>query len=477
LSFFDVFASPWFSSIYLLLVVSLLGCIVPRVRAHWAALRSVPPRAPARLDRLSSYAVGEVRGGRSGAFSTGGSAEVATVVLDRAESVLRRRGYRVARHDATSLSAEAGYLRETGNLVFHIAVCAIIIGVGYGYLLGWRGDVIVPVGGSFASTVSTYDTFTTGPLVDAENLPPFALTLDDLQVAFEEKIPSQLGAPREFRATVTTVPEPGATPVRQPLNLNAPVTVDGADVFLLGNGYAPVITVRDAAGTVLYREATPFLPQDSTYRSVGTVKVTAAQPKGLGLSGLFLPTADPRSGDEPTSIFPDARNPQLILAVFEGTLFPGGRPQSVYTLNTSQMAPVKAADGSTVVLRLAPGESVNLPGGRGSVTFDKVVRWAGLSVRVDPGKPVTFVAALVTVAALFAMLLVKRRRLFLRVTPGEPAPASGEVPRDEPGSVSPGPAEPITVVHIGALSKTADPALDSLVTRLRDDLTDRKHTA
>ena len=50
----------------------------------------------------------------------------------------------------------------------------------------------------------------------------------------------------------------------QPLNLNAPVVIDGADVYLLGNGYAPVVTVRDSAGTVLYREATPFLPQDGS---------------------------------------------------------------------------------------------------------------------------------------------------------------------------------------------------------------------
>ena len=74
LSFFDVFASPWFSAIYLLLVVSLLGCIVPRVRAHWAAVRTQPPRAPARLDRLSAYAEGE--------SATTDPAEV----LDRAEA-------------------------------------------------------------------------------------------------------------------------------------------------------------------------------------------------------------------------------------------------------------------------------------------------------------------------------------------------------------------------------------------------------
>ncbi|MFN8084500.1 MAG: cytochrome c biogenesis protein ResB [Dermatophilaceae bacterium] len=469
LSFFDVFASPWFSAIYLLLVVSLLGCIVPRVRAHWAAVRTQPPRAPARLDRLSAYAEGE--------SATTDPAEV----LDRAEAVLRRRGYRVARHDQTSLSAETGYLRETGNLVFHIGICAIIIGVAYGYLLGWRGDVIVPAGSSFASTVSTYDTITAGPLVDTEAIPPFQLTLDDLRVAFEEKIASQLGAPRAFQATVTTVERPGAAPVTQPLNLNAPVVIDGADVYLLGNGYAPVVTVRDSAGTVLYREATPFLPQDGSYRSVGTVKVVAAAPKELGLSGLFLPTADPRTDAPVASIFPDLRNPELVLAVFEGTLFPGGRAQSVYTLNTAEMTPVKNSDGSTLVLRMRPGDTLTLPGGRGSVTFEKVIRWAGISVREDPGKPVTFVAALTTVAALFAMLLVRRRRVFVRVGPrgGMPSPAGAAVPSptSRPSPSSPSSPDGITVVRVGAIAKTADAALEALVTSLRDDLTRREPKA
>src|SRR5204863_1351133 len=43
---FDVFSSPWFAAIYLLLFVSLVGCILPRVRLHLRALRKAPPTAP-----------------------------------------------------------------------------------------------------------------------------------------------------------------------------------------------------------------------------------------------------------------------------------------------------------------------------------------------------------------------------------------------------------------------------------------------
>src|SRR5436305_7935641 len=54
LSFFDVFAAPWFAAIYLLLFVSLVGCLVPRIRLHARALRRTPPAAPRHLLRLAT---------------------------------------------------------------------------------------------------------------------------------------------------------------------------------------------------------------------------------------------------------------------------------------------------------------------------------------------------------------------------------------------------------------------------------------
>ena len=55
LGFFDVYSAPWFASIYLLLFVSLVGCVLPRTRVHWEALRQPPPRTPARLERLAAH--------------------------------------------------------------------------------------------------------------------------------------------------------------------------------------------------------------------------------------------------------------------------------------------------------------------------------------------------------------------------------------------------------------------------------------
>ena len=46
LGMFDVFGSAWFAAIYLLLFVSLVGCLVPRIRLHAKAMRAKPLPAP-----------------------------------------------------------------------------------------------------------------------------------------------------------------------------------------------------------------------------------------------------------------------------------------------------------------------------------------------------------------------------------------------------------------------------------------------
>ena len=52
LGFFDVYASPWFAAVYLLLFISLIGCVLPRIRQHARSMRAMPPPAPRRMSRL-----------------------------------------------------------------------------------------------------------------------------------------------------------------------------------------------------------------------------------------------------------------------------------------------------------------------------------------------------------------------------------------------------------------------------------------
>ncbi len=447
LSFFEVFAAPWFAAIYLLLFVSLVGCVLPRSLLHWRAMRARPPRAPKRLERLVAHTTTEI-------------AAPPESVIEAARKVLRGKRFRVHSHDGSSVSSEAGHLKETGNLLFHLALIGVIIGVAVGHIWGWKGDVIVPEGQSFANSVGRYATFAPGPWVDDSTLAPFTLTLHKLDATFEEstKGKGQFGTPRDFTAYVTEADKPGGPAKDTTIKVNHPLSVPGATVFLLGNGYAPKITVRDAKGDVLYSEATPFLARDNNYTSVGAVKVPAAEPKELGFSGLFLPTAtiDPHAG--PTSVFPQALKPALALTVYEGDLNPGGRPQSVYTLDTASLTQLKDAKKQPLRIWLEPGQTYQLPGGRGSITFDGVTRFAGLSIRHDPGKWLTLASAILALAGLIGSLLIRRRRVFVRVSPS----ADGSR----------------TLVSVGGLAKDDDDGLpellDDVVAALHDAIGDKR---
>jgi cytochrome c biogenesis protein len=364
----------------------------------------------------------------------------------------------VHRHDDASVSSERGHLKETGNLVFHLALILVIIGVGVGHLFGWKGDVIVPVGQGFANTLSRYDTFSPGPWVDPADLAPFAVEVDRLDATFEERVTGrgQFGQPRDFTAHVRATDDPGAKPREETIKVNHPLEMDGASVFLLGNGYAPVVTVRDGKGDVVYREATPFLAQDNNYKSVGAIKVSGATPQ-LGFFGLFLPTAVINEETGPSSVFPDARKPALALGLYEGELFPEGRPQSVYTLDTQKLTQITNAKGTDALrIWLEPGQTFELPGGRGSITFEGLERFAGLSVRSDPGKELTLVASLLALAGLVASLVVRRRRVFVRVSPGA-----------EPGR---------TVVSVGGMAKDDDDTLAEAVGEILDAVERRMGT-
>jgi cytochrome c biogenesis protein len=465
LGFFDVYSSPWFAAIYLLLLVSLVGCVVPRSKIHWRAMRAQPPVAPSHLERLPEHGQIEVDGVPEDVLQVardvlGGRAQDGSswaLRFPAGRSLARAcvgRRYRI-RSQGLSLSAEAGYLRETGNLVFHVALTVVIVAVAAGHLFGWRGDRILVTGKSFSNTVSAYDTFDPGPWVDAGALSPFIVAVDKLDVTFEEhSLGAQRGAPRDFTAYTRTQTSPGAPQIHQILKVNGPLTFGGTSVFLLGNGYAPVITVRDARGQVLMHEATPFLPQDANYRSVGAVKVSAASPKQLGFFGFFLPSEYLDKVAGPSSFFPDLKNPALALGVYEGELYPQGRPQSVYTLSTENMTQLKDARGEPLRLLLKPGQTLQLPGGRGSITFDAVQRWAGLSIRYDPGKLFALIGAIAALAGLIASLMIRRRRVFVRVQ------ARGAR----------------TVVSVGGLAKGDDPALAATIQNLLSDIAQRTST-
>jgi cytochrome c biogenesis protein len=402
---FDVYASPWFSAIYLLLFISLVGCVLPRSRLHWKAIRAAPPKTPRRLQRMSAYRTSAVD-------------EPVDEILDAARKELRRRRYRVVSHDGSSVSAERGHLSETGNLAFHLALLGLLGTVAAGSFLAYSGQTVVVVGDSWSNTLPQYDSFSAGRAVDTASLPPYSFSLDDLKVRFDEQTAgNQFGAARDFDATVTYRAKPGAPAQKRTIKVNKPLDVDGARVFLVGNGYAPVITVRDGNGDVAWSGPVPFVAADAKYTSNGVVKVPDAEPEPLGLVALFLPTAAiSATTGAPMSVFPDARNPRLIITAWTGDLgVNDGVPRSVYVLDVSKMKRL-TVDGKAFSSILATGQSAQLPDKAGTVTFDGVKRYAALNVRSDPTKIWVLVFAVIALAGLTASLFIHRRRVWVRAS-------------------------------------------------------------
>lgn len=434
LGVFHTYTSPWFSAVYVLLMVSLVGCILPRTRIYLRSVRARPPRAPRHLERLPA----------SARFET--DADVETV-LSVARGALR--GPRllptridVVRDDADDggeVRAERGYLRELGNLVFHTSIVAVLVGVAAGALWGYRGAAIVTQGEGFANVLTQYDEFSSGALFDTNDLPPFSLQLDKMVARFWTTGP-QRGAPRLFQASGTY--REGVDGPEKPyeIRVNHPLAVGSTSVFLVGQGYAPVVKITDAQGEVVFDGAVPFLPADGTYTSNGVIKVPDARPEQLGFQGFFLPTAVSNGSEEASiSAFPGAVNPLLGLFVFHGDLgVDDGLPQSVYVLDQDKLTQYKNADGSNFRVSLSPGQEADLPDG-GTIEFTDLTLFARFQIASTPLVWLPLGGISIGIVGLVLSLAVRPRRTWVRArrsgsrTVVEVA-ALDRVPRDDLGT-------------------------------------------
>jgi cytochrome c biogenesis protein len=401
LGLFSVYDSVWFSAVYLLLMVSLVGCIVPRLGVYWRGLRARPPQPPRHLARLP----------QARSFETCTEPEA---VLEQARTVLRRRRYRVDPHDQ-ALAAERGYLREAGNLLFHLCLLVVLVGFAVGNLYGYKGGVIVVSGQTFSNSLSQYDDFVPGSLFGAEDLEPFSFTVKDFDARFLRTGP-KAGQPIDFSAKLRYRERPDQPARSYDLAVNHPLELDGGSVYLVGHGYAPRVTVRDGQGEVAYSGPVVFLPQDATFESFGVIKAPDALPEGLGFEGLFLPTYGFTMARGPFSQFPQPLDPVLSLLPYHGDLgVDSGEPQSVYELDKDQLKVFTKKDGKPARLDLAVGQTKQLPGGAGSLTFDGVDRWVKLQISDQPGTGLALGGVVLAILGLLASLFVRPRRAWVRV--------------------------------------------------------------
>ena len=418
LDLFDVYDSVWFSAIYLLLVVSLVGCILPRLLVYARALRTPPPAAPRNLARLPEHAT----------YRTDADVEA---VLAHARRVLGRsglRGHRLRRTEegADYVAAERGYVREAGNLLFHLSVLVVLAGFAIGALFGYQGGVIITKGGTFTNNLTQYDDFNPGSLFSTSQLDDFCFTVDDYSDTWLTEGP-RAGMAIEFSSDLSYEEHCGKSdPASYDLRVNHPLGIGSTDVFLIGHGYSPIITVTDGNGDVAYTGPTPFLPEDSSFLSFGVVKASSAQPTQIGLEGLFYPSFDMVDGN-PATIFGDDLNPTLSMLAYSGDLgVDDGSAQSVYVLD-KENADLVTKDGKAFRIDLQPGDSVELPDGLGTVEFEGVEPWVRVQISQTPGKEVALIGVVLALIGLCASLFIRPRRVWVRARPAGP---------DDPGTGS-----------------------------------------
>ncbi len=399
LGLFNVFATPWFAAVYLLLFASLVGCVVPRTFRLVGSARTPPPRAPRNLDRLpqsSSY---------HSALPPAAAVDGAAAVLGGQRFRLRRPAAQEAGH---WVSAEKGYLREAGNLLFHLSLLGVLLSIAAGGLFGYKADKLMVEGTSFADTTSALDEFHPGRLVSGSDLAPFSLTLNKFTATYLTSGESR-GQPSDFDADVSYAATPGAAVRSYHIRINDPLSVDSVKVYLIGHGYAPEFEVTGANGSH-YQSATPFIPANTgTLLSDGVVKAPDAS---LGFEGVFVPTGISVGGTL-QSIFPAADNPAVSLIGYSGNLgMNSAQPQSVYQLDTTGLSKLS---GSPHLL--LPGQTWTLPGGKGSIKFLGVKQWVSLAVTYDPGQVPALVCGILALAGLLISFFVRRRRVFVRAVP------------------------------------------------------------
>ncbi|OZG28196.1 cytochrome C biogenesis protein ResB [Williamsia sp. 1138] len=443
---YEVFSSIWFTAIYALLFISLVGCLTPRMIEHAKSLRARPVPAPRNLARLPRHESHEIDGtpdeiaAKINGGLRGWRKTTRTVERKQADGTVVT---------VVEVSAEKGYLREFGNLVFHFALLALLVSIAAGKMFGYEGTRILVADGQEGlcnTSTAVYDSFRAGNLVDGTNLNEFCMQIDSFDADF---LPS--GQPDMYSAKIRyQVGEDIDNDEWQEsdVQVNHPLRIAGDRIYLLGNGFAPTFTVTFPNGETR-TQTVPFQPNElQTMMSSGAARFDT--PAGLypnederrkhqiALEGLFAPTAVFHGGLM-TSSFPLPENPAVAIDVYQGdTGLDTGRPQNVFSLDVNLINQGRLLKKERV--NLQQGEQTRLEDGT-TVQFDGYQRWVSLQVSHDPAQNWVLVSAIAMLAGLLVSLLIKRRRVWARITPLTESRSGDAAPRaptsaEEPASQS-----------------------------------------
>ncbi|WP_304348791.1 cytochrome c biogenesis protein ResB [Corynebacterium frankenforstense] len=431
LQLFDVFSSSWFTAIYVLLTISLVGCIIPRSWEHYKAMRAKPVRAPKRLTRMPHHHTGHLDA-------------TPDEVLDQVRG--RLKGWRVSvfsaeedRAGVRSLSAERGYAREFFNLVFHLGLVAILVTIAAGRMVYYEGQVIVVTESGSTGAValdqstefcntsdSNFDSFRSGPLYRGK-LSPFCFIAHDFTADYLPNGQAEMFTSNISYVEGEDITTDPATWRDYELKVNHPLRLGGDRVYLQGHGFAPTFTVKWPNGETR-TQTIQFRPDDPTnFLSSGAMRfdppagmypdLYERRQNQLAIEGLFAPTAEwtGENGALLSSSFPELRDPAVAIDVYRGDNgLDTGVGQSIFSLDASLVHSGQLQRIERV--NLNQGESVTLDDGT-ELTFDGASEYANYQIARDPFQGWVLVSAVIMLGSLVASLAIKRRRVWVRVRP------------------------------------------------------------
>ncbi|HZK31402.1 MAG TPA: cytochrome c biogenesis protein ResB, partial [Corynebacterium sp.] len=434
LHFFDVFESPWFVAIFVLLIISLVGCIIPRSLDHWKAYRTPPTRAPRHLHRLPLHVTGE---------SARGVEEI------KVESRRQLKGWHVSewspaedRAGTFSFSAEKGYGRELANLIFHLALVAMMLTMAAGTLVRYEGQVIVVTDSQAPSAVpvqqsqefcntstANYDSFRAGALFDGTGLHPFCFISHNFHADYLPNGQAEMFTSDISYAVGEDITTDSSTWEDYQLQVNHPLRVAGDRIYLQGHGFAPQFTVTWPDGETR-TQMIQWQPTDPTFfLSSGVMRfdppagtypdLYERRQNQIAIQGLFAPTAqwEGENGELLTSGYPQMRDPAVAIDIYRGDAgLDTGRAQSIFELDPTLIHSGQLQRIERV--NLEQGDSVTLDDGT-VVTFDGAAEFANYQISHDPFQIWVLVSTITMLLALIGSLTIKRRRIFIRLIPLE----------------------------------------------------------
>lgn len=435
LQLFDVFSSFWFIAVVVLLLISLVGCIIPRTIDHYKAMKTPPAKAPLRFSRLPHN----------------DEAVVDMPVEEVSERVRQRLGKWFLtetpadqdRANALSFSAEKGYLREFGNLVFHLGLAVLIVVVGWGSLTYYEGQVIMvtntgtdieddgvnsAVGVPFCNTAAAnYDSMRSGNTFDGTTLNPFCIQVEDFKADYLGNGQAKMFTSHIRYAEEEDMRKPVEKWKEKTLQVNHPLRIAGDRVYLQGHGFAPAFKVTWPNGESR-TSIVQFRPDDPTFfLSSGAFRfdppagmypdLFERRKNQIAIEGLFAPTAEftGEKGALLQSSFPAMNDPAVAVDIYRGDAgLDTGRSQGLFSLDRELIHTGQLKKEDRVNLKM--GETTELADGT-KIEFLGAKKFVNLQISHDSTQIWVLGASIMSLIGMVLSLGIKRRRVWVRLHP------------------------------------------------------------